>query len=389
MELNGFLVNKDYLIEMGKDIDASLEKIEKRIYEIAGIEFNISSPKKLAEILFVKLEIPYPKKIKDNNYSTSKEILDKLKDSHEIVSLILDYRALFKMKTSYINGIINEIKSDSKIHTIFNQTLTRTGRLSSERPNLQNIPIRDEMGKLVRKAFIPSLETNKIASFDYSQIELRVFASMANADNMIEAFKHGLDIHAKTASEIFHVPITEVTKDMRRKAKAVNFGIIYGISSFGLSEDLGINVSEAKEFIDAYLRTFPGIKQYMDEVILNAYRDGYVKTLTGRKRIIEEIKNKNYLIRQSGERIALNTPVQGTAADILKIAMIEIAKEMTRLNLKSKMLVQVHDELVFEVYETEEEILKELVTRIMTSCYKLNVPLEVDYEIGNNWYDAK
>ena len=389
MELNGFLVNKDYLIEMGKDIDASLEKIEKRIYEIAGIEFNISSPKKLAEVLFIKLEIPYPKKIKDNNYSTSKEILDKLKDSHEIVSLILDYRALFKMKTSYINGIINEIKSDSKIHTIFNQTLTRTGRLSSERPNLQNIPIRDEMGKLVRKAFIPSLETNKIASFDYSQIELRVFASMANADNMIEAFKHGLDIHAKTASEIFHVPITEVTKDMRRKAKAVNFGIIYGISSFGLSEDLGINVSEAKEFIDAYLRTFPGIKQYMDEVILNAYRDGYVKTLTGRKRIIEEIKNKNYLIRQSGERIALNTPVQGTAADILKIAMIEIAKEMTRLNLKSKMLVQVHDELVFEVYETEEEILKELVTRIMTTCYKLNVPLEVDYEIGNNWYDAK
>ena len=389
MELNGFLVDKDYLKEMGKEIDASLEKIEKRIYEIAGIEFNISSPKKLAEVLFIKLEIPYPKKVKDNNYSTSKEILDKLKDSHEIVSLILDYRALFKMKTSYINGIINEIKSDSKIHTIFNQTLTRTGRLSSERPNLQNIPIRDEMGKLVRKAFIPSLETNKIASFDYSQIELRVFASMANADNMIEAFKHGLDIHAKTASEIFHVPITEVTKDMRRKAKAVNFGIIYGISSFGLSEDLGINVSEAKEFINAYLRTFPGIKQYMDEVILNAYRDGYVKTLTGRKRIIEEIKNKNYLIRQSGERIALNTPVQGTAADILKIAMIEIAKEMTRLNLKSKMLVQVHDELVFEVYETEEEILKELVTRIMTSCYKLNVPLEVDYEIGNNWYDAK
>ncbi len=388
MEINGFLVDKDFLINKGEELNKTLTDLESKIYELAGLEFNLSSPKQLATILFEKLNIPYPKKVKDNNYSTSKEILDKLTD-YEIVNLILDYRAIFKMKTSYINGIINEIKEDGKIHTIFNQTLTRTGRLSSERPNLQNVPIRDEMGRLVRKAFIPSLENAKIASFDYSQIELRIFADMAEATDMIEAFKEGIDIHAKTASQIFHVPLNEVTKEMRRKAKAVNFGIIYGISSFGLSEDLGINLKEAKTFIDAYLEAFPGIKDYMNLVIMNAYRDGYVKTLSGRKRIIDEITNKNYLIRQSGERIALNTPVQGSAADILKMAMIEIDREMERLNLKSKMLVQVHDELVFEVLDEEVEILKDLVIRIMTTCYKLEVPLEVDFEIGKNWYDAK
>ena len=389
MEENGFLVDLNYLKEFGLVLDQNINKIENRIYEIAGVEFNLSSPKQLADILFNKLGISYPKKIKDDNYSTSKEILDKLKDKYEIVQLILEYRALFKMKTSYINGIINEIKDDHKIHTIFNQTLTRTGRLSSERPNLQNIPIRDELGKLIRKAFIPSMNNGKIASFDYSQIELRVFADMSGAANMIEAFKNNLDIHAKTASEIFHVPIEEVSKEQRRKAKAVNFGIIYGISSFGLSEDLGIDLKSAKEFIDEYLDAFPGIKNYMNTLIHDAYINGYVLTLTGRKRIIDEITNKNYIIRQSGERIALNTPVQGTAADILKIAMIKIDEEMTSRNLKSKMLVQVHDELVFDVDDSEIEIMHELVERIMTTCYNLSVPLEVDYEIGNNWYDAK
>ena len=389
MEENGFLVDVNYLEEFGHALDRNIDKIENKIYEIAGIKFNLSSPKQLADILFNKLCIPYPKKVRDSNYSTSKEILDKIKDEYEIAGLILEYRALFKMKTSYVNGIINEFKSDHKIHTIFNQTLTRTGRLSSERPNLQNIPIRDELGKLIRKAFIPSTDNEKIASFDYSQIELRVFAAMSGATNMIEAFKHNLDIHAKTASEIFHVPIDEVTKDQRRKAKAVNFGIIYGISSFGLSEDLGINVGEAKAFIEEYLDAFPGIKNYMNTLIHDAYKNGYVLTLTGRKRIIDEITNKNYIIRQAGERIALNTPVQGTAADILKIAMIKIDEEMTSRNLKSKMLVQVHDELVFEVDNSEIEIMHELVERIMTTCYNLDVPLEVDYEIGNNWYDAK
>ena len=283
----------------------------------------------------------------------------------------------------------NEIYDDSKIHTIYNQTLTKTGRLSSERPNLQNIPIREELGKLIRKGFVPTNKNNKIASFDYSQIELRVFSHMADATDMIEAFKSGIDIHTKTASQIFHVDIDKVTKDMRRKAKAVNFGILYGISSFGLSEDLNINLNEAKEFINSYLDTFPSIKEYRAKTISDAYKNGYVKTLMNRKRVLDEIKNKNYLIRQSGERMALNAPVQGTAADIMKKAMIEIDSKMTMLNLKSKMLVQVHDELVFEVENGEEEILKNIVIDIMENTYKLKVPLDVSYEIGDNWYDAK
>ena len=387
MEENGFLIDKDYLIKYGRDLENKLKIIEEKIYNLAGCEFNILSPKQLGDILFTKLEIPYPKKVK-GNYSTSKDILDKLKDKYEIVNLILEYRTISKMNSNYITSLINEILSDGKIHTIYNQTLTRTGRLSSERPNLQNIPIRDEMGKLIRKGFIPEND-NKIISFDYSQIELRVFASMANATDMIHAFQNGIDIHTKTASQIFHVDIKDVTKDMRRKAKAVNFGIIYGISSFGLSEDLQINVKEAKDFIDNYLNTFPGIKDYMDKLISDAYKNGYVKTLMNRKRIIDEINNKNYMIRQSGERMALNTPVQGSAADILKKAMIEIDNEFEKRNLKSKMLVQVHDELVFEVIKEEEKLLIEIVKNIMENTYKLNVPLEVDIEMGYNWYDAK
>ena len=388
MEENGFLIDENYLQDMGQELDKYMQELEQKIYELAGVNFNILSPKQLSDVLFKTLHIPYPKKIKGENYSTSKEILDKLKDKYEIVALILEYRVISKMKSNYIVGLINEIQADQKIHTIYNQTLTRTGRLSSERPNLQNIPIRDELGRLIRKAFIPS-HGYKIASFDYSQIELRVFAHMSGALNMINAFKQGIDIHTKTASEIFNVPLDKVTKDMRRKAKAVNFGIIYGISSFGLSTDLGINIDEAKHFINSYLETFPGIKNYMNSLIYDAYKNGYVKTLMNRKRIIEEINNKNYMIRQSGERMALNTPIQGSAADILKKAMIEIDREMTRLNLQSKMLVQVHDELVFEVKEEEIDILKDLVIKIMTSTYKLDVPLEVDYEIGDNWYDAK
>ena len=387
MEWNGISVDRNYLLEFGRELDKKLLELEKKIYELAGIEFNILSPKQLSDVLFVKLSIPYPKKTK-GSYSTSKDILDKLKNRYEIINYILDYRMVSKMKSNYVIGLINEILDDEKIHTIYNQTLTRTGRLSSERPNLQNIPIREELGKLIRKAFVPK-DGNKIASFDYSQIELRVFAHMANATDMINAFKSGIDIHTKTASQIFHVEIGDVTKEMRRKAKAVNFGIIYGISTFGLSEDLNINIDEAKEFIDSYLKTFPGIKNYMNSLIHNAYQDGYVKTLMNRKRVIDEIKNKNYIIRQSGERMALNTPIQGTAADILKKAMVEIDREITRLNLKSKMLLQVHDELIFELDKNEEETVVKLVKNIMENTYKLKVPLEVDAEIGYNWYDAK
>ena len=388
MELTGFKVDKDFLESMKYEIDIKLKGLQERIYAISNEEFNISSPKQLADILFNKLKIPYPKRIKDNNYSTSKEVLDKLENDYEIVRLVLEYRMYAKLYSNYIVGLMDEIKEDGRIHTIFNQTLTRTGRLSSESPNLQNIPIRIEEGRKIRQAFIPSADSI-IVSSDYSQIELRVFAHMANATNMIEAFKKDLDIHAKTASDIFHVPIEEVDKGMRRSAKAVNFGIIYGISSYGLSEDLGINVYEAKDFIDNYLATFPGIKEYMDKVVHEAYQNGFVKTLFGRKRVIDELKNKNYLIRSSGERMAMNTPIQGTAADILKMAMIKLQDIIDKKNLNTKILVQVHDELVFDVPNNEVEIVIPIIKDTMENIYKMSVPLKVDVEYGKNWYEAK
>ena len=389
MEITGFKVDKDFLLNYQKELSEKISNLEEEIYTLSGEKFNISSPKQLADILFNKMGIPYPKRKKDDkDYSTSKEILDKLVGKEKIVDKVLEYRTYTKLNSNYIVGIINEIKGDGRIHTIFNQTLTRTGRLSSERPNLQNIPIRTEEGRKIRAAFIPDYN-NIIVSSDYSQIELRVFAHMANATNMIEAFKNDLDIHAKTASDIYHVPISEIDKNMRRSAKAVNFGIIYGISSFGLSEDLGINVMEAKNFIDNYLNTFPGIKNYMDKSIKEAYETGYVKTLFNRKRIIDELRNKNYLIRSSGERMALNTPIQGTAADILKLAMIKIQDKIDELKLNSKMLVQVHDELVFEVPSDEVNKMTEIIRDIMENIYKLNVPLKVDIEYGKTWYEAK
>lgn len=388
MEQTGIKVDQEYLNKMGIELDKRIEELTKKIYEISGEEFNISSPKQLGIVLFEKLKIPYPKKVKDNSYSTSKDILDKLAPSYPIIEMILEYRMLTKLKATYITGLLAEVLEDGKIHTIFNQTLTRTGRLSSISPNLQNIPIRTEEGRLIRKAFIPE-ENSIILSSDYSQIELRIFASLANVDNLIKAFKEDKDIHAKTASDIFHVPLESVTKDMRRTAKAVNFGILYGISSFGLSEDLGIDILSAREFIDGYLDTYPEIKQYMDESVKQAYQNGYVKTVMNRKRTIEELKSKNYLVRNGGERIALNTPIQGSSADILKKAMIEIYQEFNERNLKSKMLIQVHDELVFNVVLEEKETVTEIVKRIMENTYKLNVPLVVDIESGNDWYEAK
>ena len=388
MEITGFKIDRDYLEGMQVEIKEKLKNLEHDIYAISKEEFNIASSKQLADILFNKLMIPYPKRIKDNNYSTSKDILDKLKNDYEIVNKVLEYRMYAKLLSNYIVGLIDEIKADGRIHTIFNQTLTRTGRLSSERPNLQNIPIRIEEGRKIRKAFTASHDSI-IVSSDYSQIELRVFAHMANATNMIEAFKNDLDIHAKTASDIFHIPINEVDKDLRRSAKAVNFGIIYGISSFGLSEDLGINVYEAKDFIDNYLNTFPGIKEYMDRLVKEAYQNGYVKTMFNRKRVIDELKNKNYLIRSSGERMAMNTPIQGTAADILKMAMIKLQEKIDEMNLNTKILVQVHDELVFDVPNNEVEIVVPIIKDVMENIYKLNVPLKVDIEYGKTWYEAK
>ena len=388
MEITGVKVDREYLHQMSKTLEERMNNLTNEIYELAGEEFNIASPKQLGEILFVKLGIPYPKKVKDNNFSTSKDILDKVASFHPIINKIEEYRLVFKLYRNYAVGLLQEIKSDGRIHTIFNQTLTRTGRLSSSNPNLQNIPVRIEEGKIIRKAFIPD-ENSIFLSSDYSQIELRLFAHMANATNLIDAFVSGKDIHKKTASDIFGVDIDHVTPQMRYNAKAVNFGILYGISSFGLSEDLNIDVKSAKKFIDDYLNTYPGIKDYMDNVIKEAHRLGYVKTIMNRKRVIEELNNKNYMIRSMGERMALNTPVQGSSADILKKAMIEIFDKFNSLGLKSKMLIQVHDELVFNVLEEERETVEKIVTDIMENTYKLSVPLKVEINEGKNWYDAK
>ena len=388
MELTGILVDVPYLEKIEADLKSQMDVLEQEIYELAGITFNIMSPAQLAKVLFENLEIPYPKKVKDGKYSTSKDILDKIRFVHPIVDKILDYRTVSKLYTNYAVGLKSEVREDGRIHTIFTQTLTRTGRLSSISPNLQNIPASLEYSKLIRTAFIPNPHS-KILSSDYSQVELRIFAHMSKADNLIQAFKDGKDIHTKTASDIFHVPMDEVTKDMRRTAKAVNFGILYGISSFGLSEDLGVDIATAKKFIDNYLETYPGISEYMEEEKKKAYELGYVTTLMNRRRVIEELKNKNYMIRSSGERIALNTPIQGTAADILKKAMVEIYDEFNKRGLKSKMLIQVHDELVFNVLDDELEEVSSIVRDIMENTIKLSVPLKVDIEYGDNWYEAK
>ena len=381
-------VDVDYLDKVALELKAKLDEKEKEIYELAGSTFNIMSPMQLAKVLFEDLAIPYPKKVKDNKYSTSKDILDKIAFVHPIVEKILEYRTLAKLYTNYAVGLKEEVREDGRIHTIFTQTLTRTGRLSSISPNLQNIPARSEYSALIRKAFIPDLDS-KMLSSDYSQVELRIFASMSKATNLINAFINEEDIHARTAADIFKVDIDKVTKDMRRTAKAVNFGILYGISSFGLSEDLGIDVKTAKKFIDDYLETYPGIRDFQAKEIADAYANGYVRTLMNRKRVIEELKNKNYMIRSSGERMALNTPIQGTAADILKKAMVEIFGEFKKRNLKSKMLIQVHDELVFNVLDSELDEVKEIVRDIMENTFKIDVPLKVDIEVGNNWYEAK
>ena len=387
MEIEGIKVDLDELSKRGELLNKRVEELTKDIYELSGVEFNIQSPKQLGEILFVKLGIPYPKK-NPKSYSTSREILDKLVEINPIIEKIIEYRTLTKLYNTYIIGIKNSVKEDNKLHTIYTQTLTRTGRLSSIEPNLQNIPIRYEEGKLIRKAFIPEDDCIFISS-DYSQIELRVFASMANEESMIDSFKKGMDIHMATAMKIFNKDKEEVTKNMRRKAKAVNFGILYGISNFGLSEDIGISLKEAKEFMNKYLEVFPKIKEYQDKLVSDAYKNGYVNTLFNRKRKIDELNNTNYIIRSQGERIALNTPVQGTAADIIKVAMINIFEEFNKKNLKSKMILQIHDELIFNVYKEEKDIVKKIIKDKMENAYKLSVPLSVDIEEGNNWYDAK
>ena len=387
MEINGVCVEEKELDNLGIEFKEKMENLEKEIYVDAGCEFNISSPKQLGDILFEKLELPHSKKTK-SGYSTDMKVLNKLKDKHPIIEKIIEYRLISKLYTTYIEGLKTAISNDNKIHTIYTQALTRTGRLSSIEPNLQNIPIRNEYGRLIRKAFVPSKDSI-IVSGDYSQIELRILSHMADIESLKDAFKNEIDIHTKTASDVFHVSVDDVDSNMRRIAKAVNFGIIYGISSFGLSENIHTSPKEAKEFIDNYLETYPGIKNYMDETIKHAYENGYVKTMFNRKRKIPELNNKNYMIRQSGERIALNTPIQGTSADIIKKAMIDIDKKIKENNLKSKMIIQVHDELVFDVPNEEVETMKKLIKDTMENVCKLSVPLNIEIAYGNDWKEAK
>jgi len=388
MEKEGILVDKDYLDSLEGEIKEKLKTLEEKIYAISEEEFNISSPKQLGVILFEKLNIPYPKKSKNSNYSTDKEVLDKIRLFNPIVSLVEEYRMLSKLNSNYVVGLKEQIMSDNKVHTIYNQCLTRTGRLSSKDPNLQNIPNHDEYGRLIRKCFV-SQEGYTFLSSDYSQIELRLFAELSNVESLKEAFINSEDIHSFTASKIFNKDIKDVTKEERSRAKAVNFGIIYGISSFGLANDLGINVNDAKDFIDRYMEKFDGIKAYMKKEVDDAKEKGYVTTIMNRKRYIDEIKASNYMIRMQGERMALNTPIQGSGSDILKKAMIDIDSEFKEKNIKSKMLLQIHDELIFEVKEEEIEIVKELVKEKMENAFKLSVPLVVDINMGKDLYEAK
>ncbi|MGD7044202.1 DNA polymerase I [Jeotgalibacillus proteolyticus] len=389
MEKTGVLVDVDRLKEMGEELKTKLAQIEKDIHRLAGESFNINSPKQLGVILFEKLSLPAVKKTK-TGYSTSADVLEKLQPEHEIIDHILLYRQLGKLQSTYIEGLLKVVDKEScKIHTRYNQVLTQTGRLSSTDPNLQNIPIRLEEGRKIRQAFIPSKKDWIMFAADYSQIELRVLAHISMDEGLIEAFNNDMDIHTKTAMDVFDVSREEVTSGMRRHAKAVNFGIVYGISDYGLSQSLDIPRKEAAEFIKRYLSSYPKVKEYMDDIIKEAKQKGYVETLLHRRRYIPEITSRNFNLRGFAERTAMNTPIQGTAADIIKKAMIDMADRLKQEGLKAEMLLQVHDELIFECPEEEVEILQRIVPEVMEKAVELVVPLKVDYSYGKTWYDAK
>ncbi|MDF2558129.1 MAG: polA [Bacillales bacterium] len=388
MEWTGVKVNATRLESMSSELQASLVEIESEIHTLAGEHFNIASPKQLGVILFEKLGIPSGKKTK-TGYSTAADVLEELAPNYPIVEKILHYRQLSKLQSTYVEGLLRVIHEDGKVHTRFNQALTQTGRLSSIDPNLQNIPIRLEEGRKIREAFVPSVDGWKIFAADYSQIELRVLAHIAGDKGLVEAFQKGMDIHTKTAMDVFGVKAEEVTPNMRRQAKAVNFGIVYGISDFGLSQNLGITRREAASFIEKYFLNFPGVQDYMKDIVVDCRRNGYVETLLHRRRYIPDINNRNFSLRGFAERTAMNTPIQGSAADIIKLAMIRMQNRLLAEGLQAKMLLQVHDELIFECPESEIEILKVIVPEEMENAIELNVPLKADFAFGNTWYDAK
>lgn len=386
MEINGISVKTDVIDKLKNELNEKIVLLENKIHEEAGMDFNIGSHKQMGDVLYNKLMLPKGKG--KNAMSTSHEVLIKLRHLNPIIDDILDYRALTKLVSTYLETFNSYVMKDGKIHTIYKQTGTRTGRLSSVEPNLQNIPVRSEEGKQIRKAFIPS-ENSYLLSSDYSQIELRVLAHISNSRSLKNAFINGEDIHTHVASDIFDVPENEVSKNMRRTAKAVIFGIVYGISGYGLGENLDISPNEAKKYIEKYLTLYPEVNEYMTEIVKKAKETSSVRTLLNRKRTIDELNNTNYMIRQMGERIALNTPIQGTAADILKLAMIRIDEKLKEDNLKTKMLLQVHDELIFDVPDDELNIVIDIVREIMENVYKLSVPLKVEIDYGRDWYEAK
>lgn len=389
MEITGIKVEASVLNQLGNDFAVKLQELEHKIYQQADEEFNLNSPKQLGHILFEKLGLPPIKKTK-TGYSTSVEVLEQLKMKSPIVSEILDYRQIAKIQNTYVKGLLECIQPDGRIHTRYLQTLTATGRLSSVDPNLQNIPTRTNEGKQIRKAFVPSTKDGYIFSCDYSQVELRVLAHVSGDEHMQEAFKSGYDIHAHTAMKIFHLDSPdEVTPLMRRHAKAVNFGIVYGISDYGLSKNLGISRKQAKTFIENYFEQYPQIKNYMDDAIKKARENGYAETIMHRRRYLPDIHSKNFNVRSFAERTAINSPIQGSAADIIKIAMINMQKKLDELHLKTKMVLQVHDELIFDVPKDELDIIKKIVPEVMQSAVKLDVPLIADSNWGHNWYDAK
>ncbi len=388
MQYQGIYVDKEKLQEFGNELKTRLNELTSEIYELAGEEFNINSPKQLGEILFEKLQLPMGKKNK-KGYSTGVEVLEKLKDVHPIIEKLLEYRQIGKLNSTYVEGLIPCINENThKIHSSFHQTVTATGRISSTDPNLQNIPTRNELGKNLRKVFIPDVNKTFIDA-DYSQIELRVLAHISNDEHMIDAFNKDEDIHKQVASKVFDTPMDEVTKEQRTRAKAVNFGIVYGISDFGLSEQLKIPRKEAKQYIEQYLDKYQGIKQFMEDIVETAKTEGYVETLFHRRRYVPEIKSNNFMVRQFGSRIAMNTPIQGTAADIMKLAMVNVYKELKSQKLKSKIILQVHDELLIEAVEEEKEQVEKILKQEMENVIKLKVPLKIDIEEGNNLYDAK
>ncbi len=389
MEKQGISVNAEALQELGIEFQRRIEETTKGIYESAGFEFNIGSPRQLGEVLFDRLGLPVIKKTK-TGYSTDAEVLEKLEPYHDIVRLILHYRQLAKLQSTYIEGLLKEIRpANGKIHTYYRQTIAATGRLSSQFPNLQNIPIRLEEGRQIRKAFVPSEPGWSIVAADYSQIELRVLAHISGDEGLKDAFLKEMDIHTKTAMDVFGVQADQVDGNMRRQAKAVNFGIVYGISDYGLSQNLNITRKEAAAFIEQYFQAFPGVRRYMDTIVEQAKKDGYVTTLLERRRYLPEIRHSNFNLRSFAERTAMNTPIQGTAADIIKLAMMRMDEALRERGLKSRMLLQVHDELVFEVPADELELMKQLVPEVMKSALQLDVPLLADVSVGSNWYEAK